>query len=308
MKLLNKDIQEITEKRYSKEHIFERIYEEMESSEKLIQLIKTTAISLGIWLNQDFYPVKQNRLSQLNLLDMEDVVKEIFAVIIQLEHPEKLTSVVGMTASILNYSEKIDSIKTIAEIIAIMCHNNLLDIRRGEENIMYVHNRFRMSEGLKKFIRQTKYLPPMIAPPRKIKSNTDNGHYTFNDSLLLGRGTHHSKPLSYDILNTLNQTPLTLNVELLHQIEEMDFVKFDNSEKVQRYQHMIKEAYETYMYLIQHGNEFFLTHKPDKRGRFYSQGYHVNYQGSEYKKALVELANKEAVKDVDPKAFFEALS
>jgi DNA-directed RNA polymerase len=43
------------------------------------------------------------------------------------------------------------------------------------------------------------------------------------------------------------------------------------------------------------GNEFYLTHKYDKRGRSYSQGYHINYQGNAWNKAVVCLADKEFV-------------
>jgi len=38
-----------------------------------------------------------------------------------------------------------------------------------------------------------------------------------------------------------------------------------------------------------------LTHKYDKRGRCYSQGYHVNPQGNDWNKAVIEFAEKEPV-------------
>ena len=43
----------------------------------------------------------------------------------------------------------------------------------------------------------------------------------------------------------------------------------------------------------------FITHKFDKRGRIYSQGYHVHIQGTSYKKAILELHNKEMVEVPD---------
>jgi DNA-directed RNA polymerase len=43
------------------------------------------------------------------------------------------------------------------------------------------------------------------------------------------------------------------------------------------------------------GNEFYLTHRYDKRGRCYAQGYHVNPQGNDWNKAVIELAEKEVV-------------
>jgi DNA-directed RNA polymerase len=41
------------------------------------------------------------------------------------------------------------------------------------------------------------------------------------------------------------------------------------------------------------GNRFWLTHKYDKRGRTYCQGYHVSYQGNDYNKACIEFADGE---------------
>jgi DNA-directed RNA polymerase len=42
-------------------------------------------------------------------------------------------------------------------------------------------------------------------------------------------------------------------------------------------------------------NEFYLTHRYDKRGRVYCQGYHVTYQGTPWNKAVLELADKEII-------------
>jgi DNA-directed RNA polymerase len=44
-----------------------------------------------------------------------------------------------------------------------------------------------------------------------------------------------------------------------------------------------------------HTDGFYLTHKYDKRGRVYCQGYHINYQGAPWNKATIQLADKELV-------------
>jgi DNA-directed RNA polymerase len=43
------------------------------------------------------------------------------------------------------------------------------------------------------------------------------------------------------------------------------------------------------------GNRFYMTHKYDKRGRTYSQGYHINPQGNDWNKAVIEFADKEVI-------------
>ena len=47
--------------------------------------------------------------------------------------------------------------------------------------------------------------------------------------------------------------------------------------------------------LVKEGNEFYLTHKYDKRGRIYCQGYHVTYQGAPWNKACIEFADQEII-------------
>lgn len=49
--------------------------------------------------------------------------------------------------------------------------------------------------------------------------------------------------------------------------------------------------------VTQEGNNFSLAHRYDKRGRTYSSGYHINYQGTSWNKAVVEFADKELVND-----------
>ncbi len=45
--------------------------------------------------------------------------------------------------------------------------------------------------------------------------------------------------------------------------------------------------------VVQEGNEFYLTHRYDKRGRTYAQGHFINPQGTEYNKAVLEFSNEE---------------
>ena len=43
--------------------------------------------------------------------------------------------------------------------------------------------------------------------------------------------------------------------------------------------------------LTQEGNEFYLTHKYDKRGRMYTDSYYLNPQGNDYKKCMLNSAD-----------------
>ena len=45
--------------------------------------------------------------------------------------------------------------------------------------------------------------------------------------------------------------------------------------------------------MIHHGNSFYLCNKVDKRGRIYSSGFHMNVQGSSFKKAMINFKHRE---------------
>lgn len=50
--------------------------------------------------------------------------------------------------------------------------------------------------------------------------------------------------------------------------------------------------------LLLNDDGFWLTHKYDKRGRTYACAYHLNYQGNDWSKAIVEFAAAEPLKEI----------
>lgn len=160
-----------------------------------------------------------------------------------------------------------------------------------------------VSERTHTLIKQYMYLPPMIVPPLEVRDdgrNRGSGYTTKpNDSLLL-QDNHHEGDLYVQHLNRVNQVGLTINAEVVTTIrnEWRDLEAPKPNETFEDYKKRIKafEQYEAYSFMvmalmIEMGNRFHLTHKYDKRGRTYCQGYHVDYQGTPWNKAVVELAN-----------------
>lgn len=166
--------------------------------------------------------------------------------------------------------------------------------------------RFPVDEKTENLARQYQYLPPMIVPPKKLTHNKSSGYLTRDADSLILRDNHHDGDICLDHLNKLNRIKLSANIEVVKKIRNswkgLDKQKSD--ETFQKYQDRIKafENYEKHSFDVialmeAMGNEFYLTHKPDKRGRTYCQGYHVNYQGNAWNKAIVEFANKEMLDD-----------
>lgn len=144
---------------------------------------------------------------------------------------------------------------------------------------------------------------PMIVKPKELKTNHDTGYYTSRNSVIL-KDNHHDGDVCLDHLNHMNRIKLTLNTTVTSMIQNQwrNLDKPKPGEDRKEYQKRVK-AFEKYSrtakdvmaHLEISGGEFYLTHKYDKRGRVYCQGYHVQYQGNDYNKACIEFANQEIV-------------
>jgi DNA-directed RNA polymerase len=54
-------------------------------------------------------------------------------------------------------------------------------------------------------------------------------------------------------------------------------------------------TYKIMLLLAKNNNQFWLTHRVDKRGRLYAMGYHTSTQGNAFQKASIEFANEEII-------------
>lgn len=164
--------------------------------------------------------------------------------------------------------------------------------------------RFEPDASVYQLIRQYQYLPPMVVPPLEVDSNRGSGYLTIRTDSLLLKNNHHEGDLCLDSINRFNRIPLSVNIDLVKRIRNswkgLDKAKpgetFEEWQKrVKAFERYERDSFFTIALMHQMGNRFHLTHKPDKRGRTYSQGYHINYQGNCWNKACVELAEPELI-------------
>lgn len=162
--------------------------------------------------------------------------------------------------------------------------------------------RWEISPELQAKIDQFQYPLPMIEEPQKVHHNRQTGYRTIKGSLILKNGNHHEDDICLDHINRANQIPLAVNPDVVAFIQnrwknldkrkpgetnenfmarKRAFAKFDRSSR------------EVIDALLVQGNRFWLTHKYDKRGRTYSQGYAINYQGNDWCKSCVLFADEE---------------
>lgn len=162
---------------------------------------------------------------------------------------------------------------------------------------------FTISADVQEEIDKYQFPLPMVVEPRKITHNLENGYLTSTGSVILKKN-HHDDDVCLDHLNRMNKIKFKINHDVAflvrNQWRNLDKPKPNESkEDLERRKRAFdkydRTAKEVINHLIKYGNEFYLTHKYDKRGRIYCQGYHISYQGSPWNKAIIELADGELV-------------
>lgn len=274
------DVQILIEKMYNKYQTKSVIHRELEDCIPLQEaLTKTLKVA------QDMYTA----------FDLPFLTK-IYIDIISIMSKVSILPIRGLIGSLLKYED----IEVITNLIKIAIDTDLLDATINTNSVV-VSSRLELSEDTINLINQYMYLPPMVVPPKKLKKNRDTPHLTLKPSSLILKDNHHEDDICLDHLNRMNSIPLTLNVDVIRGVEDLPPVrrKTDTDEdwnkKVKGFVKFTKETMQVYATMVNTGNEFYLPHKYAFMGRTFCQGYHLSYQSNDYRKAVVELANKELI-------------
>jgi hypothetical protein len=247
------------------------------------------------WLNKSYYDSKNKRLKVIKELDLYELVEKILIGTVYYQREELFTSVSAQLAGVLGWDDKPDAIKTMAELLAVLCHTDAFDMARNEANSWVLISRIKPTDELKDFIENVMYLPPMVVEPEKVTSNSDTGYLTFKSSLMLGRGNHHDGDLCLDAINIANSVGLRLDTNFLSKVEMPCTFEVKTQQQQDQWSHFKRMTYKIMLLLAKNNNKFWLTHRVDKRGRIYSMGYHVSTQSNAFGKASIEFANEESI-------------
>jgi hypothetical protein len=163
--------------------------------------------------------------------------------------------------------------------------------------------RFNITPEVQEEIDRFQYPLPMVIRPRAVRTNSDTGYLLTRGSIIL-RKNHHEDDVCLDHINRMNRVKFSINLDTATMIANTwanldkpkeGETKQDFEKRVRAFKKYDRTAHDVIGLLIEHGNSFYLTHRYDKRGRTYCQGYHVDYQGAPWNKAVIELADKELV-------------
>lgn len=193
-----------------------------------------------------------------------------------------------------------DTVQQTLDHIKRMCELDLCHWDPQTERLVVAID---ISADVQAELDRFQYPLPMVVEPKQVKKNRDTGYLTGQGSIIL-KNNHHDGDVCLDHINRMNAVRLTINNNTASLIanswRNLDKpkdgeLKADFEKRVRAFEKFDRTCHDVIALLTQEGNEFYLTHKYDKRGRSYCQGYHVNYQGAPWNKAVIELADKEII-------------
>ena len=160
-------------------------------------------------------------------------------------------------------------------------------------------------------LERYQYPLPLVVEPAEVRTNRDTGYHSQGSrkgSIIL-RQNHHDDDVCLDHINRVNKTRITINSDTVAMIENKwrhldrardGELQEDYEKRVRAFKKYDRTARDVLTHLSMAGDVFYLTHRYDKRGRCYSQGYHVNPQGNDWNKAVIEFADTEIVQISKP--------
>jgi hypothetical protein len=193
-----------------------------------------------------------------------------------------------------------DNSQLTADMILRAAEADLVD---WNPNLRVFIVKFTLSDDVQAELDMFQYPLPMVVEPQPITCNTETGYLMTGGSVIL-RKNHHDDDVCLDHLNRVNQIKFSIDHDTAHMVRNQwrnldkpkaGETKADFEKRKRAFEKYDFTAKDVIALLVQEGNEFYLTHKYDKRGRVYCQGYHVNYQGAAWNKAVIQLADKEYI-------------
>lgn len=293
--------QRVLEASFSKQRIVELFKEEF--GEEIVSVLAQAIDlilrhSLEVVTNKP-YQSKLDRYIYLSDVDMEELVTSILLHTVRAQEIQPIQAVASAVASKVNPDDHLSSVKTVLEILAVLEQLDMYTLYHADDyenptGTLGIRSNYVASQYLQQRIEVTLYLPPMVSKPLKWGNNVNGGYLTINQSVILGRSNHHGEKQALDAINILQNVEWEID-EYIDQFMEESKKDLDTHQKRTQFQQYRDNSEYVTGLLKDHGNKFYFVWRYDKRGRMYSQGYHVNLQSTEYKKALLNFTKKELI-------------
>lgn len=189
----------------------------------------------------------------------------------------------------------------VADLLMEACEADYINYDADKQRFSVV---FEVTDDVVAMLDRYQYPLPMVYKPKEVTDNRETGYETITNSVVLnGSKFFDDKDMCLDHLNRANSVALTLDLSTIKS-EEGKFLipKRKNGEDFEEHRKRLRQAnifYDTSLEvmkgLMEVSDELFMTHRFDRRGRCYSSGYHINPQGTDYNKSVLQLSRKELV-------------
>lgn len=187
-----------------------------------------------------------------------------------------------------------------ADMLLVAAEHDLMD---WDEALDCFVVKYEITADVQRIIDTYQYPLPMIVPPKKLRSNYDSGYLNHSCSVIL-KNNHHNDDVCLDFINQMNSVKLRINHKTANLVankwKHIDKQKADETfedwkKRQKAFDKYNSTAHDVLAHIAIAGNAFYLTHRYDKRGRVYCQGYHVSYQGTAWNKSVIEFYDGELV-------------
>lgn len=209
-----------------------------------------------------------------------------------------LETLVGLLFHYFDSDEEESAHQKCANMLRTAAEEDVVDYDDETKVFIVLHD---IDDPTQMMLNQFQYPLPMIEEPEPVIHNKQTGYRSIPGSLLL-KNNHHDADICLDHINRMNKIPLRLNPDIVafvqNQWKNIDHLKPDESvqdfkKRQKAFAKYDRTSRDVLTALMAAGDRFWLTHRYDKRGRTYAQGYHVNYQGNDWNKACIEFAEGE---------------
>ncbi|MCW6831724.1 hypothetical protein [Salmonella enterica] len=211
----------------------------------------------------------------------------------------KRADIPTMVGSLMSHSQ---DAQYIADTLLKMAEHDCFDFDPSIDKFIVIYE---ISDDVQLELEAFQYPLPIVSAPKPVKCNRDTGYYESRGSIILKKN-HHEMDVCLDHINRMNNQRLCINWDVANYVKDsrpnMDKPKEgetrqDYEKRVKAFEKYSRTAKEVMELVTKEGNNFSLAHRYDKRGRTYCSGYHINYAGTSWNKAVVEFAQKELVED-----------
>lgn len=291
-------LQQTIENLYSRKVVNKAIRAELETDEMLGAALFTAARMVELWIDEDHYESKNQSKQLLKGFDVDVMLLDFMTVLMQQDTSYfELTKVVGSMVQFTPWKDDyMVGIKRCAELLVKMAEADLFDVIPANSSALgqvTIQLPYGFDDELADAIRRSKFLPPMVCKPKFLKRNNQSGYLTHDSHRITKRLQRHSGDICLEVLNLVNATAYSLNMELLERVT--DTFKPDEEKDVDvKTQQMLWEVHQertakTAIEMFALGNKFYFEWFVDYRGRMYDRGYELHLQGNDFKKAMIDF-------------------